>query len=478
MSLVDDVAEDIWNTEAFQIDYTKLRSANISADLPQFESSIRSAEITASTISRLMQSAMIFAECELDGFRQIAQRISTAALRLLGPDDDSVQDLFRLIQARLRNFPALLSRDGHASVPVRAPLTLQFEFIGAREHQTIIVGDGQEHVLSQFQLSSWKRLLSNESVTLTAPTSAGKSYVLLLYLVEKLKGGHNSSIAYVVPTRALINQVTDDVLEQLTRHGIHDVTVTSVPVDLGLDSEARIVYVLTQERLEALLIAYPDIAFDVVVVDEAQLISDGARGVLLESVIDRISAVSPAAQLVFSGPMINNPSYFGEVFGIERFEPSATQDSPVTQNLILLNYRENPPRVEVEASSADSGVIAAVPMPFSLRTDADKISYISFSFGRSGSTVVYAGGKAEAERIAIKIAQEMPLDQGVRDDLSELIDFVKRHVHRDYSLVGTLEKGVAFHYGHMPSLLRKELEEHLRPDESSSWCAQARFCME
>ena len=76
--------------------------------------------------------------------------------------------------------------------------------------------------------------------------------------------------------------------------------------------------------------------------------------------------------------------------------------------------------------------------------------------------MVYVNGKADAEKAATKIANEIEDDAERTADLSELIHFVKTHIHRDYALVGTLEKGVGFHYGHMPSLLRKELEDHFK----------------
>src|SRR5215213_5324354 len=42
--------------------------------------------------------------------------------------------------------------------------------------------------------------------------------------------------------------------------------------------------------------------------------------------------------------------------------------------------------------------------------------------------------------------------------LDELSQFVKDHVHPKYSLAETVRAGVGFHYGYIPSLVRKEIE--------------------
>lgn len=207
-----------------------------------------------------------------------------------------------------------------------------------------------------------------------------------------------------------------------------------------------------------------DLGIDVVVIDEAQMLSDGNRGVLLESVIDRILSRSPKAQFVFSGPMIENPSFFGDVFGLSEFAPCSTKLSPVTQNLIYLDYAAKPKREIVVRLpvEGETDEVARVPIEHALKTDTDKLSYVSHLFGRNGSSIVYVNGKSDAEKVSLKIADLVKVDADASDDIKQLIDFVKKHVHRDYALVSTLRKGVGFHYGHMPSLLRKTLEEYFK----------------
>ena len=88
--------------------------------------------------------------------------------------------------------------------------------------------------------------------------------------------------AYLVPTRALIGEVS----RELRAHLEADVGVFVLPWDRGIGSGQKEIYVVTQERLH--MLQQHDAAFapDFVFVDEAQKIGDGARGVLLQTVLD------------------------------------------------------------------------------------------------------------------------------------------------------------------------------------------------
>ncbi|BAU38709.1 DEAD/DEAH box helicase-like [Acetobacter pasteurianus NBRC 101655] len=461
MSLVGELAAEIWAESEFHADLALLGAANIRAELRDGGLIEASETFEVERLRRMMQAALVFAESNEHRYQDAAQRISTATLRLAGP---AAKDLFAMVQARLRNFPALRTSADLPIPPLHAPMSLQYEFVERRLKQTIVASDTSEHVLTPFQLESWNLLAGGSSGALSGPTSAGKSYVLLLYLIERFRAGELRTAAYVVPTRALINQVSDDAAAALAGRGVRDVSITSVPVDLSSPDAGKVLYVLTQERLDALLVANSSLRLDLILVDEAQMISDGSRGILLESVLDRVENGDDQPQIVFSGPLINNPDYFGDLFRFKAFGTSVSKRSPVTQNIVFLDYAEAPdPQVSVKVlAEVESVPVATVNLPIRLHTDLDRLSYMSVLFGRAGSSIVYAGGKADAEKIAIKIGFNLPENQAQAGELAELIGFVKKHVHKEYALVDTLEKGVGFHYGHMPSLLRKQLENQFR----------------
>ncbi|MBN1690559.1 MAG: hypothetical protein JW901_06020, partial [Dehalococcoidia bacterium] len=87
-------------------------------------------------------------------------------------------------------------------------------------------------------------------------------------------------------------------------------------------------------------------------------------------------------------------------------------------------------------------------------------------FGQSSKNIVYVGSPAACEEIADKIRQWFDDANGhssripdVPDDIKELANFIRVHIHPDYYLADMVERGVAFHFGHMPTILRKAIEE-------------------
>ena len=73
----------------------------------------------------------------------------------------------------------------------------------------------------------------------------------------------------------------------------------------------------------------------------------------------------------------------------------------------------------------------------------------------------YCNGPSAAEKAATEIAAEIasPLED---DELKELARFLRQEIHARYSLAAVVLKGVAFHYGNIPQIIRGRLEDLLR----------------
>jgi hypothetical protein len=101
----------------------------------------------------------------------------------------------------------------------------------------------------------------------------------------------------------------------------------------------------------------------------------------------------------------------------------------------------------------------------SLLEPKQSLAYLSWYFGRDDQNLVYVGSQAACEEVAAMIAdlaapktEEWP--EEVRADLDELAEFLRDHIHPQYLLATTVTNGVAFHYGQMPSIIRKSLEDY------------------
>ena len=101
-------------------------------------------------------------------------------------------------------------------------------------HQ-IVLGNGEVIYASNFQSELWKSANQNELTSISAPTSAGKSYIIKRWIVDNIKASaaQNLTVVYIVPTRALIAEVERDFKELLTGMG-KVVNISSSPLPFPL----------------------------------------------------------------------------------------------------------------------------------------------------------------------------------------------------------------------------------------------------
>lgn len=86
-----------------------------------------------------------------------------------------------------------------------------FDFLILPLEQTKNEAEINKHsfLLTAFQKQIWEQLDSCKVVGVSAPTSAGKSFVILLKTISRMLEG-DVDVVYIVPTLSLLNQVTND----------------------------------------------------------------------------------------------------------------------------------------------------------------------------------------------------------------------------------------------------------------------------
>jgi superfamily II DNA/RNA helicase len=375
------------------------------------------------------------------------------------------------------NFPAIkfLFRDIASGGPaarqvlpgqgIGTPIWLE---IASRQIENeVSVTEDRVLTLTDFQRRLWDALKSGKSVTVTAPTSAGKSFALQYYLASQLVGHPNFFGLFVVPTRSLIHQVSVSLRaigRELTGEEFPVLTIPQSPEEAGIDSG---LYVLTQERLQILIEVAPTISFSMVVVDEAQTVAADSRGIILQTVIDQLRRSNPETQFLFSSPTVANPQVFDGLFGLVQTEKIDEAESPVAQNLIFLDTDPTiPDLVHVEARIlSQREPIGPAQVPIELLAPAQTLAALSWHFGREDQSLVYVGSQAASEEVASMISQlrqpaaaQQPDE--VRQELEELSRFLREHIHRQYLLADTVLNGVAFHYGQIPAVVRQAIEDY------------------
>ncbi|HBM8198841.1 TPA: DEAD/DEAH box helicase, partial [Escherichia coli] len=140
---------------------------------------------------------------------------------------------------------------------------------------------------NRFQSEFWDAVQENSWVSVSAPTSVGKSFILESWVEQFVKRNKNCLVIYIVPTRALISEVYSELQKRLDPNLTNIVNIQTLPLSNVYQSEKSNVFIFTQERLNLFYNHFSQIPkIDVLVVDEAHKIGDGGRGVILQHVIE------------------------------------------------------------------------------------------------------------------------------------------------------------------------------------------------
>ena len=269
---------------------------------------------------------------------------------------------------------------------------------------------------------------------------------------------------YLVPTRALIEEVGRELERELGR----DVGVRTLPWDDEISTARKEVFVFTQERLHLLLQRDPALAVDLVFVDEAQKFGDDSRGVLLEQVLDELMQRSTATQVLFASPLSDNPELLleGSPDGSDAVA-LAGQTVTVTQNLLWVNQVPRKTQVwDVDLVAGEETLpVGRVELPARPQPASKRLPLVAVALGRSASSnVVYVNGAAQAETTASQIYDALGAEADVSSDprIEALRELCQKTIHGSYALAEVIQRGVGFHYGNIPLLVRTEVESLFR----------------
>lgn len=332
----------------------------------------------------------------------------------------------------------------------------------------IIVGK-KKYLLTDFQKRIWDGMVENKSLGISAPTSAGKSFIILLNIANRLLT-ENVDVIYIVPTISLLNQVTEDFSKELKQIGVKDYWITNSFKEDSHTSTKKI-YVMTQEKAISAISNYKN-AFQkelILVVDEIQNIERiydemDQRSKILFDVLTEFRQKNNVKQIIISGPRINKIQLIGEeIFGIKMINVS-TKISPVLNLTYSINKIKNlyyfkqyctllkkPNVIEIKNTEMVSNC------DYGKKRYTDNfyiyLNKIIKGLGQDKQNIIFAPTSDTARNIAMK------LECNYEDDNKSLIQYYKDTIRENYELCTSLEKGVAYHHGKLPLHVRRTLEK-------------------
>ena len=434
---------EIYNALLYN-DFLKLFNIN---DFPTREINIEDALRFADLLSKSVYSQ------QDDQHKSLAQEIVTL-LDTLYPNDAQIKYVMGSVLSNTSNYLGLKN-----SVPEYAadgPLDKMSEAI-IKEYLQIPLEEDSYFLQSQKKV--YEHMEDDTFFSYSGPTSMGKSFVMRTFIKELIHENSNYNFAILVPTKALINEVSKeltDSLGHLLREKDYRVITSAGATILQEKNEHKYIFVMTPERLMYQLIGYREIQIHYLFVDEAQNISEkNGRSAFYYQVIGMLNHETEPPHIIFASPHIPNPDvYLGMI-------PSTIQGdraqmtslfTPVSQEKFLIDF-----------SSRTLGYYNSLQQELytvhSFDEEATLCTFIS-SLGNNKKNLIYCNAKHKVVDYARNYAAT--LNQTHDEELLSLAKEIRDQVHESYYLADTIEKGVAFHVGYLPTNIRLRIEESFR----------------
>jgi len=154
--------------------------------------------------------------------------------------------------------------------------------------------------LTPVQASVRVAVESQQYVSISAPTSAGKSFSIRDYIF-----GLDGDCVVIVPSRALIAEYIKTMKDKFKDD--KKVMISSFVDCVFTERKMRRIFVLTPERARELFHDSFNFQISLFFFDEAQVSEEKDRGVIFDVLVRRVQKNFPDAKLIFAHPFVDNP---------------------------------------------------------------------------------------------------------------------------------------------------------------------------
>ncbi|QOR34751.1 DEAD/DEAH box helicase family protein [Clostridium sp. 'deep sea'] len=355
------------------------------------------------------------------------------------------------ILVRLGNFPALdLVTKGRKNIQTSNEIEMEKIIKKTFQKDPYSI-----NVFTDPQYNIYESLKKNNHFSFSGPTSLGKSFIMesfIKYLIYE--HGFRENIAILVPTRALINQVSSkmkqelEILEAQNKAKIKYKVLSHPVIPKLLDNtNNRYLFVFTPERLISYLSNSDNPKIDYMFIDEAHKVVaiNDSRGPLFYHAI--LQAERKSVKLFFSSPNVPNVDVFLSLFEKSTEEATQVNESPVSQNRYFLDLINN----EITMFSEFGN-----DLKMDIVDETNSFNSWLYKLSSDSKSIVYCNSTKDTIRYASEFSRDLPIKN--HSQINELINLVKVHVHKDYYLIDCLKKGVAYHFGRLPQRIREKIE--------------------
>jgi len=447
--IFDKLSEDVLKNEYFQELYEKLSIIQIN----EIFSEKNHLKLTEKDIIHLLRFCDILSNSTIPEARNVSYKI-ISLLNQKCCDDSAYRTYSTAVLSKLGNFPAM----NFLNYGVELPFFRELEQ-NVKEIKQKVPGT-DDMIFTDPQYSLFKQLKNSNFFSFSGPTSMGKSFMIKRHIYELLNTRGEGHFAIIVPTRALINQFSVELrkdLKKILKQKKYEVITNSNISEMGLIKDKKYIFVLTPERLMSYLSKdeNPELAY--LFIDEAHKLTDAMdyRSITLYNAIERTIRKYNGIKLYFAAPNIANPEIFLKLFNKNPEKTFKTIESPVTQNLFLIDLVDK--KVTFKSKFFDYEFKPTILDKFSNALDVIR------QLGHGQSNIIYCSSRHMTIDMARRLTETLSKEDITQspDELEELkkaIKLTKEFIHKDYYLVDFLQYGVGFHFGTLPQLIRNCIE--------------------
>lgn len=320
---------------------------------------------------------------------------------------------------------------------------------------------------------------AKRAVVISMPTSSGKTLLAEFRIIWTIQNMPDSWIAYIVPTRSLVNQITNRLRKDLQPLGIKvEKAVPAFELDpieeqLLISPDSFNILVTTQEKLDLLIrnerFQDKQKPLGLVILDEAHNINDKERGLKIEMLLSTINREYNDVQFLLLSPFVPNVEDLANWLDSERSAKISIKWRP-NEQIVGIIYPEGEKRdwkLKVNTIyTSQPTILLKEKIEFNDNTLNKTISSLSkndiasvaaYSLSKRNGVIIIVLRKDYATTIAEQLYDLLP-EQSVPEEVRLVQKYIESEFGRDYKLYKLLDKGVAFHHAGVTHELRYLLE--------------------
>lgn len=318
-------------------------------------------------------------------------------------------------------------------------------------------------ILNNTQYDIRNQIKQQKNIIFSAPTSYGKSTIVLETIKEEIKNKKIKRLIFLLPTKALINEYRHKIKKNIT-----DLEIIENPY--FKDDYDSLILLFTQERFLIYNSINKSANFDYVIVDEAQVLYKlkDDRTIILAKSLSILSDKN--IPFIFLLPYFNDPyvKLICKFVNIDVFSNDINNLLSFVSNNYYILSLENKNIIRYNCTK-DSGIknISQETLLENVnygKKDLDEWSEIISSnlykfIGKKEKSLIYVTSIKQLRKTAEIFHENIEIIKSNKTPrFNALIKYIRDNIHPDFEYIKYLNSGIAMHFGDMDSFVKRQVE--------------------